>query len=151
MEFPFIEELFKSTKRVLRPNGLMVIVTALPSIKDVEWYLKLSPGLTDRYIKILPNIEQFLTMFETSGFECFAKFNLLGCDWLKHYYNAEFPLRKDLRKGVSWFGMATDNELQEIESTVRNLKEKGKLEEFLKNNDKALDVGVFTVIACASD
>ena len=39
---------------------------------------------------------------------------------------------KDLMKGISLFGMASDNELKEIESTVRNLKENDKIARICK-------------------
>ena len=69
-DYPIIEELFRRTKRILRPKGLMIIVTALHSGKDVVWYTKLHQGLTERYMKFFPAMEQYLRMFIESGFEC---------------------------------------------------------------------------------
>ena len=145
-----MEELFRRTKCVLRPKGLLVILTVSPSAKDVVWYTKLHHGLTDRYFKLFPTMEQFLSMFDDSGFECHTKLNILGAEFFNDYYDAEGPLKEEWRKSVSLYGFASSEEIKEIESNVREMKENGMLEEFLRRNDKALDVGVFTLIVCAS-
>ena len=129
----------------------MIIVTALHSGKDVVWYTKLHQGLTERYMKNVPAMEQYLCMFNESGFECLTKLNILGSEFLKDYYDAEGQLREAWRKSLSLFGMASDAEIEEIENYVRELREIGKLEEFLKSNDKTLDVGIFTLIVCVSN
>ena len=135
----------------MRPKGQMIIVTALRSVKDVVWYLKLHQGLTERYMKIFPAVEQFLRMFNESGFECLTKINILGSEFLKDYYDGEGPLREDWRKSISLYGMASDEEIRETECFVRELRERGKLEEFLKSNDKTLDVSAFTLFVCVSE
>ena len=149
-DYPLMEELFRRTKCVLRPKGLLVILTVSPSAKDVVWYTKLHHGLTDRYFKLFPTMEQFLSMFDDSGFDCHTKLNILGAEFFNDHYDAEGPLKEEWRKSVSLYGLASSEEIKEIESNVREMKENGMLEEFLRRNDKALDVGVFTLIVCAS-
>ena len=137
-DYPIIEELFRRTKRVLHPKGLMVIVTALTSAKEVVWYTKPHQG----DMKIAPSMTQFICMLNESGFKCFTKLNLLGCETLKDFYDGEVSLREDWRKSLSLFDMASDEEIREIESYVQELKDRGKLKEFVKRNDETLDVGI---------
>ena len=98
-----------------------------------------------------PAMEQYHRMFIESGFECLTKLNILGTEFLKDNYDAKGPFREDWGKSLSLFGMASDGEIEEIENYVRELRERGKLEEFLKSNDKTLDVGIFTLFVCVSD
>ena len=93
-------------------------------------------------------MEQFLSMFDSCGFKCLTKVNLLGSEFLNDYYDAEGPLKEYWRKGISMYGVASSEELRETESTLRDLKDKGKLEDFMMENDRTCDVGVFTLIVC---
>lgn len=145
-----MEDIFLETKRVLRPRGIMIIITCLPTAKDVCWYAKLHKGLVDRYVKMFPTTKQYLDMFDKCGFECRTKLNLLGADLHKDYYDAVGPLKKEWRKGDSLFGFATNEEIQEIEMCMQKMKGNNTLEQFMRENDRVLDVGLLTLLVCTA-
>ena len=148
--FPIMEEIFRETKRVLRPKGVMAIITCLPTGRDAIWYMKLHEKLLDRHCKLFPTVKQFLRMFNKCGFECQTKLNFLGADLWKNYLDPEGPLKKEWRLGDSLFGYATNEEIKEIEDYVRTMKENGTLEKFVEENDKTLEIGVLTLIVCTT-
>ena len=52
------------------------------------------------------------------------------------YFDPDGPLKEAWRKGISAFGLATVEEMQEIEEMLHDLKEKGKLELFMRDLDR---------------
>ena len=124
----------------------MLILTCLPTARNYAWYAMLHAGLLDRHVKLFPSIEQYLSIFTKCGFEIRTKLNILGAELFKDYHDAEGPLRESWRKGDSVFGYALQEEIREIKESVQKMKENGTLEEFVRTHDKALDVGLVTLI-----
>ena len=66
---------------------------------DASWYTK------NRYIKIFPNKEQFLRMFDKKRFKCTA-LTLLGSEWLNDYmYMYHDAEGFDERNFFVWYGV----------------------------------------------
>ena len=149
-DFPILENVFNEAKRTLSSRGVMLILTCLPTAKDYAWYGKLHEGLFERHVKLFPTIRQYFSIFTRCGFEMRTKLNILGADIINEYYDPEGPLRESWRKGDSIFGYASEDEIRDIEKFVRNMKEDGTLEEFMRRHDKALDVGFITLILCVA-
>lgn len=145
-----MEAVFRETKRILRPKGIMVVIEVLPSTRHAVWYTKLHEALCDRYCKMFPTVSQYLPMFDKCGFHCPTKFNILGTELLKDYFDPEGPLKKEWRKATSLYGYATEQEIQEIELFAREMQNKGTLYQFMKENDRTLEIGLLTVLLCVS-
>ena len=77
----------------------MVILTCLPTARNVAWFAKLHNGLLDRHEKLFPSIKQYMSIITKRGFELHTKLNILCADILKDYHDAEGPLKEDWRKG----------------------------------------------------
>lgn len=148
-DFPAMENIFAETKRVLRPKGIMIITEVQPSIiREVIWYSQLNKSLCERYCKLFPSPKQFLTMFGRQGFNCVSKLNVLGADIFKDYFDLEGPLKSEWRRGVSFFGFATEDEIRDIEQTVQKMIEDRTLEQYVKEHDRTLEFGFLTIFAC---
>ena len=145
-DFPISEEVFLEAKRTLRYKGIMLFLTCLPTVRNYAWYAMLHGGFLYRHVKLFPSIEQYLNMFTQCGFEIRTKLNIIGIDLGKDYHDAEGPLRESWRKGDSVFGYASQEDIRKIEDCVQKMKENGTLEEFVRTHDKALDVGLITLI-----
>ena len=149
--FPAMEQVLQEAKRVIRPNGIMIIVNALPScLKQASWFAQLDTSLTERYSKLFPSVEQYETMVEKCNFKMVSKLSILGSELVKNYYDPEGPLKKEWRDGCSSFGLATDKEIQGIEEKVRKMIEEGTIEQFMKDNDKTSQIGFITILTCLS-
>ena len=146
-----MEKMFLEAQRVLNTNGIMIITEVLPStIRDAIWYSKLSKSLCERYCKLFPTVDQYLNMFEKHAFKCVAKFNILGIDNYANYTDPYGPLKKEWRKGVSLFAVATEQEICDIEEYVRGMIEDGTMTKFVKEHERTLETGLLTIFLCVS-
>lgn len=139
----------KEAKRVLRPGGIIVISTVLPTTATHSlWYTQLNMKLTERFIKINPSIEQYQQMFEASGLLCKQRLNVLGTDMIKDYYNFDGPLDKSWRDSVSYWNFATTEELEAVKQRIFELKQQGQLEQWGREHDHVTTSGFLTVLFC---
>ena len=146
-----MEVMFAEAKRVLHPKGIMIITEVLPAtIRRNVWYCQLSQSLSDRYCKLFPTTEQYIEMFEKYAFNCVTKFNALGTELVKYYDDPEGPLKKDWRKGVSFFAFATEKEIYDIEQFVQEMNNDGTIFKYIKEHDKTSEMGLLTVFVCIS-
>ena len=149
VEFPTIEKTFREAKRVLRPNGVMIIAANLPpAIKETVWYYKLNTDLTERLSKVYPSLQQYKAMFDKTGFKMITKLSLLGTEIFPNYFDYEGPLRKDWKNGDSLFGYATEQEICEIEAKVKEMIDNGTIRKFVEEQDRASEIGIVSLIAC---
>ena len=64
---------------MLRPSGMIVITTSLPStMKDAVWFMQLHKNSTERFCKLFPTVNQYMSMFDNCGFKLVSKLNLLS-------------------------------------------------------------------------
>ncbi|XP_060556329.1 malonyl-[acyl-carrier protein] O-methyltransferase-like isoform X2 [Ruditapes philippinarum] len=139
----------KESVRVLRPGGIVILSTVLPSvISHAVWYAQINLALTERFNKIMPTMEQFDDMFESSHLSCKQKLNILGADLVKDYYNFEGPLDQAWRDAVSYWNFATPDELNDVKRKVRDLKQSGELEQWCKQHDNVTTSGFLTFLFC---
>ena len=149
-DFPTVEKTFVEARRFLHPGGIMVITEVLPStIRNAIWYTKLNQRLCGKYCGMFPSINQYIEMV-SQKFKCVSKCNILGIANRESYTNPEGPLHRDWRKvnGISFFAMATEEEMQSMEAHVRQMIADGKMTQFVTDHDKTLGTGHLTVLAC---
>ena len=150
-DFPSIEETLREAKRVLRQNGVMIIADALPySLREASWIAQLDRKLTERFSKLFPSVMQYNLMLEKSGFQMVSKLHILGSELVKNYFDPEGPLKKEWRNGLSVFGLATENEILDIEQRVLKMNKDGTMVQFMKEHDRCLQIGSIAILACIS-
>ena len=146
-----IEKTLNEAKRVMASNGILFITEVLPStIRDALWYSQLNQELCDRYCKHFPTVSQYLNMLETAAYKCVSKFNILGIDNYDNYIDPEGPLKKEWRKGVSFFTVATEDEINDIENKVREMNEAGTIAHYIKEHERIFEIGLLTILTCVS-
>lgn len=101
----------KEARRVLRPNGVIVVSTVLSSATEkVVWFTQLNTELTKRFTaSCVPSVDDYIRMFEAGGVKCIQKMNILGSDIYKRYYELDGPLHSSWRAGSSYWSFATES------------------------------------------
>ena len=142
------------TRRVLRPNGLLLVTSCLPTIlKEAFWFTQINKEYNDKLCRSVLSMSEFLTILNRSKFQCVVAMNLLSTGsstFFRNYLDYEGPLKEEWRKGTYMFEMVDSKLLAEIEKTCLNLKANGTLEQFMKKNDRTQSVGTASVFACIS-
>ena len=153
-QFPALEKTLQETKRILRPNGVLIVSAATPSIvNESTWFTQIHNGITQKILKALPTNKQYIEMFTKHGFKCVSEMNLLmGAtpSLFKNYLDPEGPLKKDWRIGTSAFGLANEEDMKEVESMITEMKEKGTLERFIREHDRTAELGIAALYVCIS-
>lgn len=148
-DYPVCIEALKESSRVLRPGGVIVISTVLPSaFMNSIWFTQLNKTLSERWCKTLPSMDQFEKMFQAADIECVQKMNVLGSELLKNYYYFEGPLDENWRKNYLYWSSATEEELTDVKEKIEDLKRKGELEKWVKEHDHTDTAGLLTIIFC---
>lgn len=153
-EVPVLEQVLKEVKRILRPNGVLVIGTVLTSnIRDNYWFIQLHSGIQEKLAKTFLSIDQYLALFAKHGFQCVSSLNLLNVAEsvvYPRYWDPEAPLDVTWRAGTNMFGIASDQEVKEMEECLTDLKRKGTLGQFISDHDHSKERGNLTLLVCIS-
>ena len=149
-----MEKALLETRRALRPNGVLLISTILPTtIKDALWFAQVHHGYRDKLASNTPLVTEYMEKFDKTGFQGVAAMNLLPSDsptFIRNYLDSEGPLKEDWRKGTSMFEFVDHDVLKEMEKTFNEMKEKGTLEQFMKDHDRTGSVGMVTMFVCVT-
>ena len=149
-----MQETLHNAKRVLRPRGVILITTILPSIqREAVWYTQFHKGVTDIICSRLPTTEQFLAMFDKCGFQCVSAMNFLSKatpTMIANYYDYDGPLKENWRKGTCVFEMLNEQETCELSEVILNLQKSDSLKQFMIEHDRTSEFGWVTLFACIS-
>ena len=154
IDFPVLEKTLAQTKRVLRKNGLLLIITALPTImRESIWFSQIHPDINDKLCKSYPSTKQNMDLFKKHRFQCISAVNLIPtttCFFNNMCLNPEGPLSKEWRDGVSMLQIAGPEKEKEMIQMVVDMKEKDTLVQFVDDHDRSSEIGIMTLYACIS-
>lgn len=146
--FEKAEKTLQEAKRVLRPGGILVVGEFLQTtIQESIWYMQLHEGLTERFSKRFLTANQILSMLENAGYNCRSKLNILGHDFIKHYWEPQGPLRHEwwTAYAAGLLAMATEEEIEEIKKMVKEKNENGTMLDYMKKHDRTLEMGCVSI------
>ncbi|XP_052815403.1 malonyl-[acyl-carrier protein] O-methyltransferase-like [Mya arenaria] len=147
--FPVITKAITEARRVIKKNGVLIVTTQLPNIlKNNLWFSRINENLTERNMKRWPELDYYESTFSAAKFELVETVNILS----KHYLNEnefyEGPLHDWWRDTESYWALATEEELRQIKEKISDLKERGELEAWAKERDRARTEGSITLFVC---
>ena len=152
--FPMLEKILRDTKRILRPNGVLIIVNILPStFKHSIWWTQIHPGITEVLCKRYPSAKQYFDLFAKIGFHCVSAMNFLTTPtslMKTDYWNPEGPLNEEWRNAVNCYDLCGSVKKKEMVDIALAMSEKGTLEEFMVENDRTSERGMYTLFVCIS-
>ena len=133
---------------------MLIISTALSStIRESVWFLQLIPRVREIFANSHMCLNQYMDLFDEYGFHCVSAMNMLplkGANAIDNYFDPQSLLDDGWRQSYNFFGMATEVEIKEMESAINEMKEKGTLERFVRDNDHTHKTGFSTIFACIS-
>ena len=139
----------KECHRVLRPKGLLISITCTPAqVLDAAWYCALIPRrILEQSMERHGTIRQQVAETLSAGFELLTR--VVPVDEILHgeaYFNMRGPLDPQWRASDSIFSLATDEEISEMETTLRRRIEDGTLDEwFQEREERRRSVGQVTI------
>ena len=147
-----MEKTLAQTKRILRKNGILVVMACSRSIiNDAIWFSQIHPDITDKLSKINPSVKQYIALFSKHGFKCVSAMNLIPTTSIfDDRLNPEGPLNEDWRIGTSMFQLAGPEKEKEMVQFVLDMKDKGTLEQFVSDHDRTTEIGEMTLFVCIS-
>jgi hypothetical protein len=114
------------------------------------WMTQFNKELTARFNKHNPSIETIERIFITNSITLMQKMNILG-QISEQYFNYEGPLHESWRKTSSYWQLATEKEIKEVEQKIMELKSKGELESWAKERDHSDTFGILTLLIYKSN
>ena len=131
-------KVFKEFYRVLKPRGILIINSCSPEqLNNGFWFYHLIPNALNKILEKTIDLITLSKILKHIGFENLMhevplKLTLQG----KEYFNGSGPLDPEWRSGDSIWSLVSEKNLSEVINKISILKNKGKLEEFILDNDK---------------
>lgn len=145
--FPNVFKTLQETYRILRPGGVLTIITETPETIDGTWFGQLVPETRKRWHKRFPNHFQMSTMLKEAGFTIKSALKSLVASYLPVYGDLEGPLHESWRNLNSFWALCTDSEIQDMVKNVNKMKSEGTLQSFFEKHDKVYKVGACEIFA----
>lgn len=149
--YPVLEQALTGTHRVLKEDGVLLIMTDLSStVRESLWFLQAHVGIREKIAQTYMPVQQYISLFQMHNFKCVSAVNLLtatGDNFLNDYFDPEGPLKDEWRRATSVFDIATDEEIKEMEGFLLDKKRKGTLEKFMIEHNHTQDRGYGTLFA----
>jgi ubiquinone/menaquinone biosynthesis C-methylase UbiE len=144
-----VSRALKECRRVLRERGVLITITCTPAqVLDAAWYCALLPSrILDQSIERHGTVVQQVNEAEEVGFKLLSR--VVPVDEILHgeaYFDKKGPLDSEWRAADSIFSLATEDEIAEIEATLRSRIEDGSLDQwFEEREERRRSVGQVTV------
>lgn len=149
--FPTVIKTLKEVYRVLKPGGVLTILTETPENLDGNWFANLYPKITKRYQEKLPTHKQLKEMLAESGFSLKSALKTLWPSYLPDYEHLEGPLEESWRNVNSYWTVYTEAEIQEMIKNVTQMKNNGSLQGFYKMHDNIHTLGTYEIFAAKKE
>ncbi|XP_060606776.1 uncharacterized protein LOC132759067 [Ruditapes philippinarum] len=148
-ERPFkeLEQTIAEARRVLRNDGVLIIIAQSEDDIRNNWYCQINNDITKKFVTKFASCKQYQDIFDRTGFQCIQKLRLLGTI-LDDHLNLDGPFQKAWRECDSYWACATDEELNDVMQTLKSLKNKGELDDWVIEHDKVNSHGILTMFLC---
>ena len=149
--YPAYRRVLKEFSRVLRPSGRLIINTCSHvQLRDGFWPYALLPEAVEKICQRHMPLDELERLLEQNEFSSITRY--VPVDAViqgEAYFNARGPLDKYWRDGDSFWAMATESELEQALTTVRQLQQQGELDQFMERQDRSRkNIGQVTFV-CA--
>ncbi|XP_045206604.2 uncharacterized protein LOC123558820 [Mercenaria mercenaria] len=147
VHFQELEQTIAQARRVLRQNGVIVIITQSEDDLYNTWFYHINKEITKKYARKFASVRQYLEIFERVGVNCIQRMRLLGT-LLSGHFHLNGPLEKSWRDCDSYWACATETELDDVKQAMCLFKEKGELNEWVIKHDRVNVDGIATMFVC---
>ncbi|XP_045164069.2 malonyl-[acyl-carrier protein] O-methyltransferase-like [Mercenaria mercenaria] len=97
--FGELELAIVEARRVVRQDGIIIIIASTADDILNTWYYHINKGITERFVKKFASVNCYLDIFKRVGVKCVQKMRLLG-SVLVDYLNPEGPFDKTWRIAI---------------------------------------------------
>lgn len=149
--FPVVSKTLKEVYRILKPGGVLTIISVTPEQLGANWFSHLVPENTQRWHKRLPSHKQLKTCLEEAGLSLKSAFTTLIPSHFPGLDNPESILNESWRKNASFFGTCTETELQNMIRSATRMKNEGTLQEFCDTHNRIDTFGPTEILAARKE
>jgi len=145
--FPTHTAVIAEMARVLRPGGVLVInICTHEQLREGYWYYDLAPEAREACIRCHVPSERLLSMLIAAGFQPRPpEASLDAVMQGEAYFDMTGPLKESWRKGDSFWALASDAQIAQAETRLREMQAAGTLESwFHERDERRKGVGQFT-------
>ncbi|XP_062615310.1 demethylmenaquinone methyltransferase-like [Saccostrea cucullata] len=143
--YPVLLKTLKQVYRILKPGGVLTIITDTPENLEGNWFVHLVPGAMKKWHKLLPTHKQMKDMLKDSGFTLKSAFRSLMMSYFPVYGDLDGPLHESWRNLNSFWDVCTDTEIQNMVRKVTQMKEEGTLKKYFESHHKIDSTGAYEI------
>ena len=144
-----IRSALQEAYRVLKPNGVVIINTTAPhQSKEGVWYMPLIPEALAREIRRNSFVCEIQEVMKKIGFHQTDALTLPHDLYMteEYYYRTDGFMEESWRSSESAIATASKEELEAAAARIRDMKDGGKMEEFMAvSESRRRQVGQYTI------
>lgn len=134
--FPKIVQTFKEVLRILKPGGVLTIISLTPEQLEANWFAHLVPKNKERWHKRLLSHDQLKNCLSEAGLTLKSAYNTLTASYHPDHSNPEGPLSEAWRRSISFWGTCSEDEIKDMVQNVTHMKNEGTLQEYVDTHEK---------------
>lgn len=148
-EWSVLNRVMGEFSRVLKPGGVLAVnICSHSQIREGFWYTDLISRAVEEMCGRHPSLDQLEAAMRNVQFEPRQRF--VPVDALmqgRHYFDALGPTRSEWRAGDSVWSLLSRQELESVETRLREMHAAGTLEAYLRECDRRRrDIGQLTFV-----
>ena len=149
--FPIVVQSLKEVYRILKPGGVLTIISVTPEQLEANWFSHLVPKNTQRWHKRLLSFEQLESCLSEANFNLKSAYNTLMASYHPQHSDPEGPLSESWRKSISFWETCTEEEIHDMIQTVTRMKNEDTLREFQAKHEKIDIFGALHICAAKKE
>ena len=148
-DFPAHRRVFEEFARVLKPDGVLTVDTcSQEQLRYGFWYYDLIPSAVETLRERFAPIDRLVEMLDDCGFAYRERYVPVDATIQgDSYFDPRGPLNKEWRDGDSTWSLVAEDELERALSRIRELDEKGQLQNYVARSDaRRHNIGQITIL-----
>lgn len=137
-KFAPVKKAAQEVFRVLKPGGVWMINACTPEqVTDGQWWAPVIPAAIEKTASLYASQDLLTGVLLEAGFEASVETHIPSATLIQEdlYLDIEAPFSKPFREAVSYWSLASENELSEGLEWLRKKIDAGEGEKFLKERE----------------
>lgn len=145
--FNQLQASIQNAYNVLEPDGLLLVVCQVERDIFNNWYCQINTNITNKYVQKFAPEDVYMNFFRLARFKTLQMTKFYG-KLLADHDRLDGPLEKSWRACDSYWTVASEDEIKDVEQKIAAMKANNTLQQWVKTSDHTSTDGCATLFVC---